>query len=445
MSKTNKCTRIIIIILLMSSIIFSIASTFVNLIVLNKNLYLKLLDKSDAYTKVEDKLYEKMDSLLGSDVDESIKKSIISDEDVKKESEIVLTCILNDLKTGENNKPVIDTNIYKNRVRDVLKSIIGYESPSNNNLSFNDKFNIQNMNFIKSETEHNDILVIDNKFNSNKKSFVFEDLASRAELEAQGRAMLREKGLTESQARQKMAERGISEEQIWNMLKEDGYLDEEDTSDSNNTNSSSKNNESDEKVNQNSKVDKNNEFDQQLEVKEKNLSNGKVKDIIKSVISDKEKSFEEKINSMYDKLSEEAGKFIDVEIEKLTLSKLIDSNLFKVLTSVTSLLHKINLVSIAISIILIVALAKLNNGNIKLTIKIIGQVLMVIGTLFILMLFTSYLIVGYKTINIGPEYLNEVTRLIINKFLTVSLIGSLITLVIGILSYVFSNRICSSK
>lgn len=59
MSKTNKCARIIIIILLMSSIIFSIASTFVNLVVLNKNMYLKLLDKGDAYTKVEDKLYEK--------------------------------------------------------------------------------------------------------------------------------------------------------------------------------------------------------------------------------------------------------------------------------------------------------------------------------------------------------------------------------------------------
>ncbi|NFI95225.1 hypothetical protein FC961_12655 [Clostridium botulinum] len=445
MSKTNKCARIIIIILLMSSIIFSIASTFVNLVVLNKNMYLKLLDKGDAYTKVEDKLYEKMDSLLGSDVDESIKKSIITDEDVRRESDIVLTCILNNLKTGENNKPVIDTDIYKNRVKDVLKSIIGYESPSNNNLSFNDKFNIQNMNSIKSETEHNDILVIDNKFNSNKESFVFENLASRAELEAQGRAMLREKGLTESQARQKMAEKGISEEQIWNMLKEDGYLDEEDTSDSNNTNSSSQNNGSNDNVDQNSKVNKTNEAEQQLEVKEKNLSNGKVKEIINSVISDKGKSFEEKINSMSDKLSEEAGKFIDEEIEKLTLSKLIDSNLFKVLVGVTSTLHKINLMSIVASIILIGVLAKLNNGNIKLTVKMVGQVLMVVGMLFILILFAGYLVIGSKKINIGPEYLKEIMTLIINKFLTISLIGSLITLVIGIISFLFSKRIYSRK
>ncbi|WP_252215965.1 hypothetical protein [Clostridium sp. VAP41] len=445
MSKTNKCARIIIIILLMSSIIFSIASTFVNLVVLNKNMYLKLLDKGDAYTKVEDKLYEKMDSLLGSDVDESIKKSIITDEDIRRESDIVLICILNNLKTGENNKPVIDTDIYKNRVKDVLKSIIGYESPSNNNLSFNDKFNIQNMNSIKSETEHNDILVIDNKFNSNKESFVFENLASRAELEAQGRAMLREKGLTESQARQKMAEKGISEEQIWNMLKEDGYLDEEDTSDSNNTNSSSQNNGSNDNVDQNSKVNKTNEAEQQLEVKEKNLSNGKVKEIINSVISDKGKSFEEKINSMSDKLSEEAGKFIDEEIEKLTLSKLIDSNLFKVLAGVTSMLHKINLMSIVASIILIGVLAKLNNGNIKITVKNVGQVLMIVGMMFILILFAGYLVIGSKEINIGPEYLKEIMTLIINKFLAISLIGSLITLVIGIISFLFSKRIYSRK
>ncbi|WP_242845364.1 hypothetical protein [Clostridium botulinum] len=368
MSKNNHIKPIIII-LLMFSITLAILSTFVNLVVLNKNRYLELLDKSNAYTKVEEKLYEKMDSLLGSNVDENIKKSIITDEDIKKECNVVLTSIIDDLKTGKNNKPIIDNEAYKTRVKETLKSIIGQDVPSNNNLSFNNNFNIKNMSFIKDEVQGNKYemsYTFDSDNNSISSPIVLVNLASRAELEAKGRAVLKAKGLTEAQARQKLAEKGISEEQVWNMLKENGYLDEEDSSDSNNN--SSQNSETNSDDIKSSNNNNNDSVKEQL-IKNNNLYSGEFKGVIDSVISDNTMTFEEKIGAISDKVSDIAGKFIDDEMQKLTLSNLIDSKLFKVSSNITSFLHKTNLILVLISVVLIGILVKLNEGNIKLTFK----------------------------------------------------------------------------
>lgn len=445
MTRANKYYKIIITILLMSSITLSILSTFINLVVLNKDMYLRLFDESNTYTKVEEKLYEKMNSLLGSNIDDNIKKSIITNEDVKKECNIVLSCIIEDLKAGINNKPVIDSDIYKARVKDVFKSFIGQGTSSNKELSFNDKFKIQNMNFMKNETEHNYTLVYNNKINSNEKSFQLENLASRAELEAKGRAMLKEKGLTESQARQKMAEKGITEEQIWNMLKENGYLDEEGSIDSNNKSNTSEKTQSNDDENQNSSSDdEKNLIKEQLD-KNKNLYSGEFKATIDSVVSDKTKTFEEKINAISDKVSEKAEKLIDDEIQKLTLSTLIDSNLFKVSSKLISFLHKFNFVFVLISFVFTGILLKLNNKNGKLTLKNIGQVLMGIGLIFIFMLSAVYLFIKNKGINIGPEYLMEPVMYVINKFLTIFSNITLITVIIGIVVFVFTRKSKKSK
>ncbi|WP_242864713.1 hypothetical protein [Clostridium botulinum] len=80
-------------------------------------------------------------------------------------------------------------------------------------------------------------------------------------------------------------------------------------------------------------------------------------------------TFEEKIGAISDKVSDIAGKFIDDEMQKLTLSNLIDSKLFKVSSNITSFLHKTNLILVLISVVLIGILVKLNEGNIKLTFK----------------------------------------------------------------------------
>ncbi|NFE75436.1 hypothetical protein FDC27_15800 [Clostridium botulinum] len=440
--KKNNNIKPIIIILLMFSITLAILSTFVNLVVLNKNIYLELLDKSNAYTKVEEKLYEKMDSLLGSNVDENIKKSIITDEDIKKECNVVLTSIIDDLKTGKNNKPIIDNEAYKTRVKETLKSIIGQDVPSNNNLSFNNNFNIKNMSFIKDEVQGNKYemsYTFDSDNNSISSSIVLVNLASRAELEAKGRAVLKAKGLTEAQARQKLAEKGISEEQVWNMLKENGYLDEEDSSDSNNNSNSSQNSETNSDDIKSSNNNNNDSVKEQL-IKNNNLYSGEFKGVIDSVISDNTMTFEEKIGAISDKVSDKAGKFIDDEMQKLTLSNLIDSKLFKVSSNITSFLHKTNLIFVLISVVLIGILVKLNEGNIKLTFKNIGQVLIVVGILFILLLSGIYLFISNKGINIGPEYFKEPIVYVVNKFLTIFLDVSLVTFIIGILTFTFNKK-----
>ncbi|AOR24732.1 hypothetical protein [Clostridium taeniosporum] len=442
--KKNKCIKFITIILLMSSITLSILSTFVNLVVLNKNIYLKLLNESNTYTKVEEKLYEKMDSLLGSNVDEDIKKSIITDEDIKKECNVVLTCIIDDLKNGTNNKPIIDNEVYKTRVKDVLKSIIGQDVTSNKNVSFNNNFNIKNMNFMKSEVQGNQYKMnytFSSHNSSNRSPIVLANLATRAELEAKGRALLKAKGLTEAQARQKLAEKGISEEQVWDMLRKNGYLDEEDSSDSknNSNNNSSQDNEVNSDDSQNSKDSKTDLIKEQA-IKNNKLYNGEFKDVIDSVISDGAKTFEEKIGAISDKISDKACKFIDNEIQKLTLNSLIDSKLFKVSSNIISFLHKFNLIFVLISVILIGILVKLNEGNIKLTLKNIGQVLMIIGILFILILSGIYFFISNNGINVGPEYFKEPAIYIINKILTMSLQESFIIFVIGILLVIFNKR-----
>lgn len=142
-------------------------------------------------------------------------------------------------------------------------------------------------------------------------------------------------------------------------------------------------------------------------------------------------TFEEKIGAISDKVSDIAGKFIDDEMQKLTLSNLIDSKLFKVSSNITSFLHKTNLILVLISVVLIGILVKLNEGN-------IGQVLIIVGILFILLLSGIYLFISNKSINIGPEYFKEPIVYVVNKFLTIFLDVSLVTFIIGILTFTFN-------
>ena len=230
MKNSKKLTNIILSILLVVTIILAALSGIVRFAATNKAVYLNLLEESNTYSIVEEALSNKMAAILGDDISENLKKSIITEEDIRKEADVVLDCVISNLISGQAVLPQIDTEIYKERVADALKSLTGFEVESNNdnNLTSSIQFNdvcLTSINVL----EKNDRLINENMFNAgnlnnNKNNnFVLVNMASRAELEAKGRALLREKGLTEEEARRKAAERGISEQDVWNYLEENGY------------------------------------------------------------------------------------------------------------------------------------------------------------------------------------------------------------------------------
>ncbi len=148
-------------------------------------------------------------------------------------------------------------------------------------------------------------------------------------------------------------------------------------------------------------------------------------------------TFEEIIGAISDKVSDIAGKFIDDEMQKLTLSNLIDSKLFKVSSNITSFLHKTNLILVLISVVLIGILVKLNEGNIKLTFKKYWTSINYCWNI-IYFVIISNLFISNKSINIGPEYFKEPIVYVVNKFLTIFLDVSLVTFIIGILTFTFN-------
>jgi len=127
MNNSRKYVNVIASILLFITVLLTILSGFVRFIATNKYIYLKLLENSNTYCVVEEALSNKMSKLLGNDISEDLKKSIITEEDIRKEADTVLDCMLSDLISGQANIPEIDTSIYKERIADALKSLTGYD------------------------------------------------------------------------------------------------------------------------------------------------------------------------------------------------------------------------------------------------------------------------------------------------------------------------------
>ena len=127
MTKTKKIANIIVSIILVLTIILTMLSGICRFTLTNKSIYLNLLEKSNTYSIIKDELYKKMSAILGEDISEDLKKSIITEEDVRTEADVVLDCMISNLKSGQANTPEIDTSIYKQRIADALKSLAGYE------------------------------------------------------------------------------------------------------------------------------------------------------------------------------------------------------------------------------------------------------------------------------------------------------------------------------
>ncbi|WP_294393821.1 hypothetical protein [uncultured Clostridium sp.] len=458
MKNSKKFTNIILSILLVVTIILAALSGIVRFAATNKAVYLNLLEESNTYSIVEEALSNKMAAILGDDISENLKKSIIKEEDIRKEADVVLDCVISNLISGQVVLPQIDTEIYKERVADALKSLTGFEVESNNDnnltssIQFNDVY-LTSINVL----EKNDRLINENMFNAgnlnnNKNNnFVLVNMASRAELEAKGRALLRENGLTEEEARRKAAERGISEKDVWNYLEYNGYLDEESESedsldidspnydtygnpeDSSNAPSSNASNDVLSESGQADNYNKDNES---------KVSKKKIQEIVTSVLMDDNKNFDEKVNEISLRLMEEAEKIIDAEMEKLNFSKVINSNEFKAAIKITSILYNNFYILLLIIAVICLLILFINKVSIFDGAVIIGKSVFISGIIMSLAFGGIYLSKVYThiDINLNKVYFESMFLVSAEYFSRLLCIVSIIILLVGLTAYIFMMK-----
>lgn len=458
MKSSKKFTNIILSILLVVTIILAALSGIVRFAATNKAVYLNLLEESNTYSIVEEAMSNKMAAILGDDISENLKKSIIKEEDIRKEADVVLDCVISNLISGQVVLPQIDTEIYKERVADALKSLTGFEVESNNDnnltssIQFNDVY-LTSINVL----EKNDRLINENMFNAgnlnnNKNNnFVLVNMASRAELEAKGRALLRENGLTEEEARRKAAERGISEKDVWNYLEYNGYLDEESESedsldidspnydtygnpeDSSNAPSSNASNDVLSESGQADNYNKDNES---------KVSKKKIQEIVTSVLMDDNKNFDEKVNEISLRLMEEAEKIIDAEMEKLNFSKVINSNEFKAAIKITSILYNNFYILLLIIAVICLLILFINKVSIFDGAVIIGKSVFISGIIMSLAFGGIYLSKVYTCIdiNLNKVYFESMFLVSAEYFSRLLCIVSIIILLVGLTAYIFMMK-----
>ncbi len=458
MKDSKKFTNIILSILLVVTIILAALSGIVRFAATNKAVYLNLLEESNTYYNVEEALYNKMAAILGDDISENLKKSIITEEDIRKEADGVLDCVISNLISGQAVLPQIDTEIYKERVADALKSLTGFEVESNNdnNLTSSIQFNdvcLTSINVL----EKNDRLINENMFNAgnlnnNKNNnFVLVNMASRAELEAKGRALLREKGLTEEEARRKAAERGISEQDVWNYLEENGYLDEESESedsldiDSPNYDTSGNPEDSSNAPSSNASNDvlsESGQADNYNKDNESKVSKKKIQEIVTSVLMDDNKNFDEKVNEISLRLMEEAEKIIDAEMEKLNFSKVINSNEFKAAIKITSILYNNFYILLLIIAVICLLILFINKGSIFDGAVIIGKSVFISGIIMSLAFGGIYLskVYTYIDINLNKVYFESMFLVSAEYFSRLLCIVSIIILLVGLTADIFMMK-----
>ncbi|MDO5517460.1 MAG: hypothetical protein Q4F66_07880 [Clostridium sp.] len=454
MKKIKDCTNILVTVLLVFTIIITMFSGFVRFILTDKNMYLNLLGKTDTYLAVKNVFYEKIDSILGDNSTDKLKESIITEDDIKNEADNVLTSLIYDLKSGQANVPQIDTYVYRDRIADALKSLTGYGAGAGNTADLTTSIQSQQtvavpMNVSYSNYEnrikHNDLIVKDMK--NRNADVIMSSIASRAELEAQGRAMLREKGMTEEQARQKLAEKGMSEEQVWDYLKKNGYLDEGESTVDNNENSSSANqsdNQEDSQLHQDNNQDSNTDESSSKTSNSESNSQSKVSDnkmnkIIMPIILDKNKTFDEKMNEVSSKLLDYAQSIIDTEVDKLNFDKLADSQKVKMTLKLTSILYNVFYKCLILMVILIIILLILNKFNLEILMTCMGKSSLISGAILSLIFGSAYLSKLYKRIELGADktYFEPMFFATADYISKVLFIISIIIFVIGLIMNIF--------
>lgn len=327
MNINKKRSNIIIQILLMFSIMLAMLSVFFKYVVLDKNTYLKILNQNGTYEQVTESIYTKIDNMLRSkNINVDIKESIITEDDIKSQTDDIISGFLDYLKTGKNNIKPIDSEIYKQRVRDVLGSII---KPTKNELSANTNFEIQNTVYTSGKLTVNNMAVLKEESKVGQSNLEIQRLMTRDQAEEKVREILKEKGLTEEQAIEKARKKGITEDQALKILAGYGITidDEPDAKVNENSPKSSNDNNSSEPNNSNNNSN-DNENSKEASPNDSSENNGNQMPIDKSVKS--------KSSGVFNKLIDEAGSNIEKEIAKINLDKIAGSDKLQKITQITS-------------------------------------------------------------------------------------------------------------
>lgn len=335
MDKTRKSISVIIAILLVCSIIFAALSIFLRVIVLNKNTYTNILDKNNTYEQITTSVYDKIDAILSAkNINYDIKESIITEDDIRKEADTMISGLIDYLETGENDIKPLNTEIYKQRVADILQSIFGNLKSDKNDLSYNGNIKLDNMAYSGHHVRFGNMVVNKEQSQVGQNTINVEKLMSKEDAEARVREILKEKGLTEEQAIEKARKKGITEEQALNILAGYGV-----TIDDDSTESTAEKTDSDTSSNNNSSAQEN-----QGDVKNSSEGSSNSKMTNSTDQPEVSKSAKSQLENITKKLQSEAENNIEKEVEKINLNKMLGSSKLQKIAKITSISYKLFLV-----------------------------------------------------------------------------------------------------
>jgi hypothetical protein len=440
MNITKKSMCIIIEVLLMLSIMFGVLCIFFQKVILNENTYTKILEKSNAYEQIKESIYSKIDAALSAkNINYDIKKSIITEDDIKKEADNEIPGVIDYLKTGKNNIKPVDTEIYKKRAADLIHSTMSSIINPNGDLSYNDKLiNAQNTSIVVNKYKVNDMMTFKAKGQDGQADLKVERLMSRDEAEARVKALLKQKGLTVDQAIKKAQEKGITEEQALKILAGygitiDGEPAQGDTNTNINTNTNTNTNKESSGKNSSAANKDNTSSDANGSLAAGNSS--------KSAQSTDQKgttnTSENPLDIIENKLIDEADNDIEKEVEKVDFNKILDNSKYKRIAQITSIVYKMFWLFMILPVIFMAILVKMNKEKILYPVKQIGRTFLTSGLILSAIFTGAYAFKVYEKINIGPIYFKEITSYGIKYLLELLLMYGVITFMIGLLIFIF--------
>jgi hypothetical protein len=441
MNKTKKSISLIIEILLMFSIMLAVLSIFVKVIVLNENTYTDILNKNNTYEQVKESIYNKIDALLSAkNINYDIKESIITDDDIKKEADNVISGFIQYLETGENNIKPIDVELYKQRVKDIIENVI---KPTKNDLSFNSNLQTENTVCKGNELKYNNMIVYKEQSKVRQSSVEVQKLMTKSEAEAKVRDLLKQKGLTEEQAIQKATEKGITEEQALKILADYGItIDGKSDSVANpsktegaNSNGAYVQGIDNNTGNSSSETSSNNKTENTTgNSSRETSSNSQTENTINQTTADK--SIKSPLDIIANKLLDEAGSNIEKEAGKINLDKILESSKLQKLTKITSTFYKMFWVFMILPVILMTILIKINSKDLNFSLKYIRNAFLSAGLILFAIFFGAYVLKVYEKLNINIVYLKDVVFYTIKHFLIILSTCGIITFVIGLFLFI---------
>lgn len=428
MNKYNSSKKIFMNIVFVFSILLLSTSLFVNFFVLNSSVYKNILEHNNTYDKVTQKVYDKIDKVLEEKSMDfiDIKESLITENDIKREADKSIDEFIDYLRTGNNNVKGVDTSIYKNRINDILDSIIGKDK-----LTYNDgqsEYALQSVVLLYGTSSDNMVI---NYMDSNSNYYI-ENLSTvtRSELEAKVRAEMAKRGLTEEKVRTEMAKRGISEEQAIKMAEKYFDITINDGSDSSNNNEKTDNASSENNIDSSSNSNDNTN----------KQNNEVVDDTFKSIldsIDNSQTSPSDGMNSIINHLRNDAEGIIESEVQKVNLKEIANSKKINILAHITSIFYELRYIFYALPVIFLIILV-ISRRNISDLLNLISY-----GLFFGALVFLSVFIIG-KLFNIcdfigmNSEYLRDVMISIIDYFLKLSMNTSIILLISSIFTKILN-------